>query len=99
MDFLLKIGKGKYIKEIYENEYLFFNSFSSFRSNEKDPCGRVRHERIEKLIYNCMLISKVDLFNINLFKTIYLIRRWSNSTPYFYVSKIEACERKIKLSL
>lgn len=40
MDFLLKIGKGKYINEMYENEYLFFNSFSSFRSNEKDPCGR-----------------------------------------------------------
>jgi len=40
MDFLLKVGQAKYIADMYDNEYLFFNLFSSFRKNEKDPCGR-----------------------------------------------------------
>lgn len=40
MDLLLKVGLGQYINDMYENEYLFFNSFSSFRTNDKDPCGR-----------------------------------------------------------
>lgn len=40
MDFLLKVGKGKYIQEMYDKEYLFFNTFSSFKSYEKDTCGR-----------------------------------------------------------
>ncbi len=40
MDFLLKVGQGKHINDMYDNEYLFFNSFSTFRTNDKDPCGR-----------------------------------------------------------
>jgi hypothetical protein len=40
MDFLLKIGQGKYIEDMYNKEYLFFNTFASFRKKEKDPCGR-----------------------------------------------------------
>lgn len=40
MDFLLKIGQGKYINDMYDNEYLFFNSFSTFKTNDKDPPGR-----------------------------------------------------------
>lgn len=40
MDFLLKVGRAKYIQDMFDNEYLFFNTFSSFKSNEKDPCGR-----------------------------------------------------------
>lgn len=40
MDFLLKVSEGKYIDEMYENEYLYFNSFSTFRAREKDVAGR-----------------------------------------------------------
>lgn len=37
MTFLLKIGLGKYIEDMYQKEYLFFNTLASFRANEKDP--------------------------------------------------------------
>jgi len=40
MDFLLKVGQEKYVRDMHDKEYLFFNTFSSFRTNEKDPCGR-----------------------------------------------------------
>jgi hypothetical protein len=40
MDFVLKVGQEKYIRDMYEKEYLFFSVFSSFRTSEKDPCGR-----------------------------------------------------------
>jgi hypothetical protein len=40
VDFLLKVGQKKYIDDMYEKEYLFFNSFSSFRTKETDACGR-----------------------------------------------------------
>lgn len=40
MDFLLKVGQEKYVRDMYDKEYLFFNTFSSFRNTEKDPCGR-----------------------------------------------------------
>lgn len=40
VDLLVKLGEEKYIDDMYKNEYLFFNSFSSFRQSEKDPYGR-----------------------------------------------------------
>ena len=40
MIFLLKIGQSKYIKDMYDNEYLFFNTVASFRKKEKDISGR-----------------------------------------------------------
>ena len=40
MDFLLKVGQGKYISDMYEKEYLFFNTFSNFRKTDKVSSGR-----------------------------------------------------------
>lgn len=40
MDFLIKIAPGKYIDDMYENEYLYFSFFSAFRVREKDLAGR-----------------------------------------------------------
>lgn len=37
---LLKIGKPSHIKDMYDNEYLFFNSLSKFRTKSKDEEGR-----------------------------------------------------------
>ena len=36
----LKIAEAKHINDMYSNEYLFFNTFSSFRAKEKDASGR-----------------------------------------------------------
>lgn len=38
---LVKINKEKYIEDMYENEYLYFNSLKGFRSATKDPTGRL----------------------------------------------------------
>ncbi|WP_421889869.1 hypothetical protein [Marinoscillum sp.] len=38
--FFLKIGKQEHIEDMYENEYLFFNTLRSFRATEKDDSGR-----------------------------------------------------------
>ena len=38
--FLLKIGKEKYIEDMYQKEYLFFNTLRSFRGDNKDVSGR-----------------------------------------------------------
>lgn len=53
MEILLKVGHSKYINDMYENEYLFFNSFSTFRKIEDDPCGR--NDRREANIQNKQL--------------------------------------------
>ena len=36
----LKIAEAKYIDDMYSSEYLFFNTYSSFRAKEKDESGR-----------------------------------------------------------
>ena len=38
--FFLKIGKKERIEDMYENEYLFFNTLRSFRATKKDESGR-----------------------------------------------------------
>ena len=38
---LVKFGQSKYIIDMYENEYLFFNQMMAFRGKEKDPTGRL----------------------------------------------------------
>ncbi len=38
--FFLKVGQSKYIMDMYQNEYLFFNLFSAFRNKDHDPSGR-----------------------------------------------------------
>lgn len=37
---LSKINKGKYIDDMYENEYLYFNSLKGFRGSDIDGSGR-----------------------------------------------------------
>lgn len=36
----LKVGKSKYIMDMYANEYLFFSPLAAFRAKERDPSGR-----------------------------------------------------------
>ena len=38
---LTKIHKAKFIEDMFENEYLYFNSLKDFRSNSKDETGRL----------------------------------------------------------
>jgi hypothetical protein len=38
--FFIKIGKQEHIEDMYENEYLFFNTLRSFRATNKDETGR-----------------------------------------------------------
>jgi len=38
--FFIKIGKQEHIEDMYENEYLFFNTLRSFRATKKDETGR-----------------------------------------------------------
>lgn len=39
--FLLKIGKPNHVFDMYENEYLFFNTLRNFRATKKDESGRL----------------------------------------------------------
>ncbi|WP_421919641.1 hypothetical protein [Marinifilum sp.] len=41
MELLLKLGDEKYINDMYDKEYLFFNNLSAFRNKEKDTAGRL----------------------------------------------------------
>lgn len=41
MFFLAKIHSSKYINDMYENEYLYFNTLMEFRAKEKDEAGRL----------------------------------------------------------
>lgn len=38
--FFIKIGKQEHIEDMYENEYLFFNTLRRFRASKKDEFGR-----------------------------------------------------------
>lgn len=38
--FLIKIGTQEHIEDMYEKEYLFFNTLRSFRATKKDETGR-----------------------------------------------------------
>jgi hypothetical protein len=39
--FLMKMAEMKYIIDMYENEYLYFNRYSTFRSSETDKTARL----------------------------------------------------------
>lgn len=41
MMLLAKIQDEKYIKDMYENEYLYFKGLKDFRSSKEDPSGRL----------------------------------------------------------
>ena len=59
---LTKIHKAEFIEDMYENEYLFFNSLKEFRSDSKDRSGRL--DPLELNLKNMQLttltISKDD---------------------------------------
>ncbi|WP_210463004.1 hypothetical protein [Rufibacter roseolus] len=63
MMLLGKIQDEKYINDMYENEYLYFNSLKYFRSDSKDITGRLdpRELNTKNLQLKNLLIKKGDV--------------------------------------
>lgn len=50
---LAKVGSAKNVKDMYSNEYMYFNTFERFRQGEKDEAGR--NDRREGNLYTTQL--------------------------------------------
>jgi hypothetical protein len=56
---LLKFSEARFIDDMYNNEYLYFNKFEGFRSSSPDPSGRL--DPREGNLRNVQLYGKLEL--------------------------------------